>query len=112
MKAVIDGVFSLVLTVILVMSCSVVLAEKKSLCVFDLLGANGPVYAQMKDYKIAAMAWGVAFQLKPYRSEQKASTDFKSGVCDALVLLVLRPASSAVLVTLWMPWLHYHLMHT
>lgn len=84
LKAVIDGVFSLSLTAIFVMSCSVVLAENKSLCVFDLLGANGPVYAQMKDYKIAAMAWGVDFQLKPYTSEQKASTDFKSGGCDAV----------------------------
>jgi len=61
-----------------------VLAESKSLCVFDLLGANGPIYAQMKDYKIAAMNWGVDLQLKPYVSEVKAAKDFKAGRCDAV----------------------------
>jgi len=59
-------------------------AETKSLCVFDLLGANGPIYAQMKDYKIAAMDWGVDFRLKPYISEKNVAEDFKSGVCDAV----------------------------
>ena len=59
-------------------------AEMHSLCVFDLLGANGPIYAQMKDYKIAAMTWGVDLQLKPYTSENKAAADFKSGQCDAV----------------------------
>ncbi len=70
--------------VTLSLSNHTVLAETRSLCVFDLLGANGPVYAQMKDYKIAAMDWGVEFRLKPYISEKKAVEDFKSGVCDAV----------------------------
>lgn len=61
-------------------------AAPKSLCVFDLLGANGPVYAQMRDYKIAAMAWGVDFSLKPYVDEKEAARDFKSGLCDAVSL--------------------------
>jgi len=61
----------------------IALAETKSLCVFDLLGANGPIYAQMKDYKIAAMDWGVDFQLKPYLNEKAVAVDFKSGLCDA-----------------------------
>ena len=62
----------------------VVLAETKSLCVFDLLGANGPIYAQMKDYKIAALGWGVDLRLKPYISEIKAAADFKTGLCAAV----------------------------
>ena len=62
----------------------VVLAEPKSLCVFDLLGANGPIYAQMKDYRIAAINWGVDLRLKPYISEAKAANDFKAGLCDAV----------------------------
>lgn len=60
------------------------MAETKSLCVFDLLGANGPIYAQMKDYKIAAMNWGADLQLKPYISEEQAAADFKAGKCDAV----------------------------
>lgn len=59
-------------------------AETKSLCVFDLLGANGPIYAQMKDYKVAALNWGVDFRLKPYINEKQAAIDFKSGLCDAV----------------------------
>lgn len=66
------------------LSRHVVLAETKSLCVFDLLGANGPIYAQMKDYKIAALDWGIDFRLKPYISEKNAVEDFKSGLCDAV----------------------------
>ncbi len=60
--------------------------ETKSLCVFDLLGANGPVFAQMKDYKIAALAWEETFQLIPYVNEAQAVADFKRGKCDAVLL--------------------------
>lgn len=47
-------------------------ADAKTLCVFDMLGANGPYFAEMKDYKTAALAWGVDFTLKPYTSERVA----------------------------------------
>ena len=84
MKIYIDGLFRLLLTVVLYVANQAVLAESKSLCVFDLLGANGPIYAQMKDYQIAALNWGVDLQLKPYTNEKKAAIDFKSGLCDAV----------------------------
>ena len=86
MKSIIDGISRVLLVVVLSSSSFIVLAETKSLCVFDLLGANGPIYAQMKDYKIAAMNWGTDLQLKPYISEVKAATDFKAGDCDAVSL--------------------------
>jgi len=73
-----------VLAVVLSLNCFVALAETKSFCVFDLLGANGPIYAQMKDYKIAALGWGVNLQLKPYINEGQAAADFKAGLCDAV----------------------------
>lgn len=56
------------------------------MCVFDLLGANGPIFSQMKDYKIAAIDWGVKLILKPYTSERVAADDFKTGLCDAVSL--------------------------
>lgn len=84
LKAIIDRFLRLLLVSVISICCHVVEAKPKSLCVFDLLGANGPNYAQMKDYKIAALAWGVDFQLKPYISERKAAADFKSGRCDAV----------------------------
>jgi len=80
----IGRVYSLLLILVLTGSSYSVFAETKSLCVFDLLGANGPIYAQMKDYKIAAIAWGIDFQLRPYINEKQAAVDFKSGFCDAV----------------------------
>jgi len=84
LKTGINAFFSLLLMLGLSLSSKAVLAETKSLCVFDLLGANGPIYAQMTDYKIAAMAWGADLQLKPYTSENRAAADFKAGLCDAV----------------------------
>lgn len=59
-------------------------AVPRKMCVFDLLGANGPFFSQMKDYKTAALAWGAELELKPYTSERVAAEDFKAGLCDAV----------------------------
>ena len=66
-----------------IMSSQAAVSETKKVCVFDLLGANGPIFSQMKDYKIAALDWGVKLILKPYTSERVAADDFKTGLCDA-----------------------------
>ncbi|WP_167374223.1 putative solute-binding protein [Bathymodiolus platifrons methanotrophic gill symbiont] len=65
-------------------------AVPKKMCVFDLLGANGPFFAQMKDYKTVALAWGVELELKPYTSERVAAEDFKAGLCDAVSFTGIR----------------------
>ena len=69
---------------ILTISSQAAFTGAKKVCVFDLLGANGPVFSQMKDYKTAALDWGVELVLKPYTSERVAVEDFKSGLCDAV----------------------------
>lgn len=69
---------------ILIMSSQAAVSETKKVCVFDLLGAHGPIFSQMKDYKIAALDWGVKLILKPYTSERVAADDFKTGLCDAV----------------------------
>jgi len=74
----------------LMVTCTVALAVPKKMCVFDLLGANGPVFSQMKDYKTAALAWGVELELKPYTSERVAAEDFKAGLCDAVSFTGIR----------------------
>ena len=80
-----------VLTGLLLLSlASVSQAIAKKMCVFDLLGANGPTYAQVKDYKTAALAWGVELELKPYTSERVAAEDFKAGLCDAVSFTGIR----------------------
>lgn len=86
-KKVLSGIF---ITVLLMTMGNVVLAVPKKMCVFDLLGANGPTYSQMKDYKTAALAWGVELELKPYTSERVAAEDFKSGLCDIVSFTGMR----------------------
>jgi hypothetical protein len=65
-------------------------AEKKTLCVWDIVGAQGDVFNMMKDYKLAAAKMGVTFDLKPYTDEKIAAEDFKAGQCDAVVMTGLR----------------------
>lgn len=60
--------------------------EKASLCVYDPSGANGDIFNLMKDYRTAAVGWGVEFTLQPYTDEKTASEDFKAGKCDAVLM--------------------------
>ena len=64
--------------------------EHRSICVFDIIGANGDSYNLMKDFKTAAVNWGVDITLKPYTDEKIAAEDFKAGQCDAALLTDLR----------------------
>jgi hypothetical protein len=63
---------------------------KQTLCVFDLLGTGGDIYAMMKDYSLASAKWGGDIVLKPYTDERIAAEDFKAGQCDAVSLTGLR----------------------
>jgi solute-binding AdeT-like protein len=65
-------------------------AEKRTMCVFDIIGANGDIYNIMKDYKTAALGWGVDLELKPHTDEKIAAEDLKAGQCDAAVLTGIR----------------------
>ncbi|MFN3198747.1 MAG: putative solute-binding protein [Bradymonadia bacterium] len=60
--------------------------EAKTLCVYDPSGANGDSFQFMKDYKTAAVAWGVDFTLKPFTDEKIAAEDFKASQCDVALL--------------------------
>lgn len=64
--------------------------EKRKFCVFDIIGANGDIYNIMKDYKTAAVEWGVDVELKPFTDEKIAAEDLKAGQCDAAVLTGIR----------------------
>ncbi len=65
-------------------------ADAKKLCVYDPSGANGDIFNLSKDYKTAAVGWGVEFTAKPYTDERTAAEDFKAGQCDAVVLTGVR----------------------
>ncbi len=62
----------------------------QTMCVFDLLGANGENYSMMKDYALAAKQWGGDVKLKAYTDERVASEDFKAGQCDGVALTGIR----------------------
>jgi hypothetical protein len=80
----------LFVAVFFISTANIVQAVPKKMCVFDLLGANGPTYAQFKDYKTQALGWGVELELKPYTSERVAAEDFKAGLCDAVSFTGIR----------------------
>jgi Solute-binding protein AdeT 1/2 len=81
-----------IMALLLFFSCSAVSAKlpKRTLCVFDVAGAHGEIFNRMKDYQIAALAWGVELNLKAYTDEKVAAEDFKAHQCDAVTVTGLR----------------------
>lgn len=63
---------------------------KQVMCVFDLVGKNGDVYALMKDYQLAAKQWGADIELKVGQNEGVIAEDFKAGKCDAVSITGMR----------------------
>lgn len=68
-------------------------AEKRTLCVFDIVGQSGDVFNMMRDYRTAALAWGVDFDLKVYTDEKIATEDLKAGQCDSAAITGIRGRS-------------------
>ncbi|WP_138435202.1 putative solute-binding protein [Marinobacter shengliensis] len=65
-------------------------AQSLSVCVFDVIGANGDVFNVMKDYALEVKSLGVELELKPYTDEGVAVGDFNAGQCDAVAATDLR----------------------
>lgn len=63
---------------------------KVSLCLFDPMGANGPIQQYAKDLVLEARRWNVFLEIKPYRDELVAANDFKAKQCDAVAISNLR----------------------
>ncbi|WP_353248686.1 putative solute-binding protein [Salinisphaera sp. T31B1] len=62
----------------------------RTICVYDPVGASGPIIEQFQDYVIFARDHGVVFDLRPYTSEEVVASDFKAGRCDAAGLTGIR----------------------
>lgn len=56
----------------------------QKLCVYDLLGAAGDIFAMAKDYEVASKAWGGNVKIHAYTDERIATQDFIAGECDAV----------------------------
>ena len=94
MKSVIKKVIAPVAAGFLALSGSNAFAAQdlpqKTFCVFDIIGTQGPIFDIMKDYKLAALNWGVELNMTAYTDEKIAAEDFKAGKCDAVALSGLR----------------------
>ncbi|MEE9903336.1 MAG: DUF6091 family protein [Acinetobacter haemolyticus] len=63
---------------------------KQTICVFDLVGKSGDVYALMKDYQLAAKNWGADIDLRVGTNEAVIAEDFKAGKCDGVSITGMR----------------------
>ncbi|MGC8119499.1 putative solute-binding protein [Marinobacter sp. VGCF2001] len=59
---------------------------ERSFCVFDPVGANGPLFAITKEFQPVALKRGIKLNLRAYTDEKVAAEDFKAGQCDAVLL--------------------------
>ncbi|WP_427901656.1 putative solute-binding protein [Marinobacter caseinilyticus] len=59
---------------------------ERSFCVFDPVGANGPLFAITKTFRPVALRAGIKLDLRAYTDEKVAAEDFKAGQCDAVLL--------------------------
>ncbi|ATU43973.1 hypothetical protein CS557_00060 [Acinetobacter junii] len=64
--------------------------SKQTICVFDIVGKSGDVYALMKDYQLAAKTWGADIELKVGTNEAVIAEDFKAGKCDGVSITGMR----------------------
>ena len=66
-------------------------AQAKSLvCVWDVSGKSGDVYASALDYALAMQKNGADIEIKNYVDERVAIEDFRAGQCDGVVATALR----------------------
>lgn len=65
-------------------------AKTASLCVFDVIGANGDAYNLLKGYVLEMKGLGIDLSMRPYTDEGVALGDFLSGQCDILAATDLR----------------------
>jgi hypothetical protein len=63
---------------------------KTMVCVWDVAGKTGDVYAQATDYAIAMQKHGADIEIKSYVDERVAVEDFRAGQCDGVVATGIR----------------------
>ncbi|MCK0538721.1 putative solute-binding protein [Alcanivorax quisquiliarum] len=77
-------------SLLLGLSAPALAAEKRTLCVFDIIGTSGDMYNIMRDYRTAAIDHGYDLTLRVYTDENIAAEDLKAGQCDAAAITGLR----------------------
>lgn len=81
---------SVVYLLLFLHSSTLFAAEKRVLCVWDIVGAAGPIADAVKEYQLEALKWGVDFQVVVNSSERVIVEQFRARQCDAAVISELR----------------------
>ena len=63
---------------------------KNVVCVWDVAGKSGDVFAAATDYAVAMTKAGATLELKGYTDERVAVEDFRAGQCDAVIATSFR----------------------
>lgn len=86
-----NRMFRLLFSILLLLTSSALFAyEKRTLCVWDIVGNAGPIADAVKEYQLEALKWGVDFQVVVNTSERVITEQFRARQCDAAVISELR----------------------
>ncbi|MDZ4298609.1 MAG: putative solute-binding protein, partial [Moraxellaceae bacterium] len=59
-------------------------------CIYDPIGASGPISQYAKDIVLEAKRWNVDLTIRSFTDERVAADEFKAGICDAVAVTTLR----------------------
>jgi len=62
----------------------------RRICIWDIVGRNGPVFAAAMEQRALALEYGVNLEMIPYTNETVMVEEFKAGRCDAALMSGLR----------------------
>ncbi|MDO9535592.1 MAG: DUF6091 family protein, partial [Bacillota bacterium] len=65
-------------------------SASQTICVWDILGAQGDVFGVMRDWALQASRMGATVNLRAYTEERVAAADFMAGQCDGVVVTGMR----------------------
>ncbi|EKF73473.1 hypothetical protein A11A3_13550 [Alcanivorax hongdengensis A-11-3] len=65
-------------------------ALKRTICIWDIAGRNGPVYGAAMEQRALATEYGIDLEMVPYTNETVMVEAFKAGRCDAALMSGLR----------------------
>ena len=56
---------------------------KRRICIWDIGGRSGPIFAAAQDQKTELMSLGIEVEMEAYTSESIMAEELKAGLCDA-----------------------------
>lgn len=65
-------------------------SAKRKICVWDIVGRAGPIYAAAKDQQAQLLEMGIEIELDAYTSEGVLVEDLQAGQCDAALFTGIR----------------------